>query len=101
STPPCRSLLRAEVHLEGVAGIALGVDVRLRAAAAALVGNDDGRVDQLVLGDDRLDGAREDVRAAARPRRGDEFDRPLGLPLLRLDRARGQYRAGQQAGGPR
>jgi hypothetical protein len=33
-----------------------------------------------VLGDDALDGAREIIRASARTRRRDKFDRFCGLP---------------------
>ena len=58
-----------------IAGRRLAVDEALGAAAAALVSDDDRLVDQLVLVDDRLDRAREVVRAAARSGRDDELDR--------------------------
>ena len=51
--------------LVGIAGGGLGVDVAFGAAAAALVGDDDRLLGQLVLGDDRLNDAGEIVGAAA------------------------------------
>ena len=65
----------------GVASGHFRVDEAFGSAAAALVGDDDGLIHQLVLGDDRLNHAREVVGAAARARGNDEFDRLARLPI--------------------
>ncbi len=56
----------AEGQLVGIAGRHLRVDITLRAAAAALVGDDDRLIHQLVLRDDRLDDRAQSCRCRRR-----------------------------------
>src|SRR5882672_7111895 len=70
----------AEHDLIGIARHRLGVSIAFGAATPALVGDDDRLLDQFVYGDDVLDGTREIIRAAARARCCNEFDRFGWLP---------------------
>jgi hypothetical protein len=71
----------AEDELVRIAGIALGIDERFGAAAGTLVLHDDRLTHQVVLGDDRLDGAGEVVSPATGARGNDEFHRTFRGPL--------------------
>lgn len=72
-------IVGAEGEFIGIALVASRVDEAFRTAGAALVGDDDRRLHQLVFADDRLDGAREDIGAAAGTGGDDEFDRTVRL----------------------
>lgn len=66
-------VVRAEDELVRIALSALRVDVTFRSGAAALDGDDDRLAHEIVLLNGSLHRAREDIRAAAGPRRHHEF----------------------------
>src|SRR5690606_27356192 len=70
----------AEDHLIWIPGHTARINIAFSSAAAALVGADDRCIEELVLGDGRLNDASEVTRAAAGPGSHDELDRFRRLP---------------------